>query len=138
MNEQISMFELLGETETPKIPFEEQKKGRKGWIIEISGLFLIKNGFKEDHIGVCTHAIVFKENSTKDKYGRISQYVEKIKPNDGGWWGPNKDVYAARPTMEECIAYAHSRYTIPEKVVYYERDGRDRSIRNYEEGNKRL
>ena len=41
---QISMFELMGEPETQLIPVEEQKKGRCGWIIDISAIMLQKNG----------------------------------------------------------------------------------------------
>ena len=135
---QITMFEMLGETATPKIPFEEQKEGRKGWIIDISGIFLIKNGFKENMIGVQTHAVQFVRDSEKDQYGRIKQFATLIKPREGGWYGPCKEVYAARPTWEECVAYARSRYTMPEKVVYYEKDGDDKSIWEYEDGNKKL
>ena len=36
MNSQISMFSMLDEYETPQIPIEEQKKGVKGWVIDIS------------------------------------------------------------------------------------------------------
>ena len=135
---QITMFEMLGDTATPKIPFEEQKKGRKGWVIEISAILLTKNGFRENMIAVRTHAVQFVRDSEKDKYGRIKQFVEKIKPKDGGWYGPCYEVYAARPTWEECVAYARSRYTMPEKVVYYEKDGDYKSIWEYEDGNKKL
>ena len=138
MGEQLDMFTMLGMDKTPMIPFEEQKKGRKGWIIEISGIFLVKNGFKENKIGVRTHAIEFIEDSKKDKYGRIIQYARKIKPHDGGWFGPYKDVYATRPTLEECIAFGKSKYSVPAKVVYFERDGHDRSIWEYDEGNRKL
>ena len=138
MTQQISMFEMLGETETPLIPFEEQKKGRKGWIIDISGIFLKKYGFEEDRIGVQTHAVRFEEDSKKDKYGRISQMATFIKPMDGGWCGGYKDVYARRPTWEECVAYAKKKYSLPEKIVYYERTGNDKEIREYEEGNDKL
>lgn len=75
MQAQISMFELLGDTATPKIPFEEQKKGRKGWIIDISAILLKKNGFKEDAVCVRTVPIKFDKDSDKDKYGRWSQYA---------------------------------------------------------------
>ena len=138
MNEQISMFELLGETETPLIPFEEQKKGRKGWIIEISGIFLVENGFNENMIGVKTHAVRFVRDSSYDKYGRKWQDVEKIHPRDGGWLGSEKLVYAKRPTLQECIEFARGKYSFPEKVIYYERDGHDKGIYDYAEGNSKL
>ena len=43
MIQQLSMFDLIG---TPVIPLEAQKKGMRGWIIDISGIFLRENGFK--------------------------------------------------------------------------------------------
>ena len=135
---QITMFEMLGDTATPKIPFEEQKKGRKGWVIEISAILLTKNGFRENMIAVRTHAVQFVRDSEKDKYGRIKQFAERIKPHDGGWYGPYYEVYAARPTWEECVAFARAKYTLPEKVVYYERTGDNREIWEYEDGNKKL
>ena len=136
-SEQIDFFNMLGDPETPLIPFDEQKKGRKGWVIEISLVGLVENGFKENIIGVKTHAVQFNRDSEKNKYGRISQFADRIRPHDGGWYGPYYDVYATRPTMKECIAYARKNHPT-EKVVYYERDGHDREIWNYEEGNKKL
>ena len=138
MDEQLNMFGMLGMDETPEIPFEEQKKGRKGWVIEISGVFLVENGFKENMVGVTTHAVQFVQDSTKDKYGRISQYANRIKPHDGGWWGPNYPVYVSRPSLEECIEYGRKKYTVPEKVVYYERNSDLNGIWDYEKGNKKL
>ena len=136
MNEQISFFELLGEAETPLIPFEEQKKGRKGWIIEISAILLKKNGWKEDAICVCTRPVVFEENSTKDKYGRMWQQAKTIHGPYSGWSGRGKEIYASRPTWEECKKFAKKHYTIPDKVLYYERDARYNEVWNYEDGYK--
>ena len=138
MDEQMNMFQLLGMGETPEIPFEQQKKGRKGWVIEISGIFLVKNGFKENMIGVCTHAVQFTRDSEKDKYGRISQFCDRIKPHDGGWYGQHKTVYAARPTLDECIAFGKKSYSYPEKIVYFERNGNWENIWEYEKGNTKL
>ena len=131
---QISIFEMLGETNTPLIPFEEQKKGRKGWVIEISAILLRKNGFKDDRICVCTRPIVFTEDSRKDKYGRISQFAQTTHGDLHGWYGPNYTIYAKRPTYKECVEYARKKYTIPDKVSYYERDGKGNEIWNYEDG----
>ncbi len=133
-NKQLSMFELLGEPETPKIPPEEQKKGQVGWIIDISAILLKKNGCREDAICVCTTPIKFEQDSKKDKYGRWSQYASSTHGPHHGWWGPVKTVYAARPTWEECVEYARSKYTIPEKVLYYERDGNFNETWGYENG----
>ena len=137
MEKQISMFELLGETETPTIPFEEQKQGRKGWIIEISGILLKKNGFKDDRICVCTRPIVFTKDSQKDQYGRISQYAQTTHGDVHGWYGPVYTVYVSRPTYRECVEFARKKYTIPDKISYYERDGRGNEVWDYDEGYRR-
>lgn len=134
MDSQLSIFELLGDTSTPVIIPEEQKKGRRGWIIEISGILLRKNGFKEDAVCVCTTPIKFDEDSRQDKYGRWSQYASSTHGPHHGWYGPVYTVYAKRPTWEECVAYAKKRYTIPEKVMYYERDGDFNPTWEYENG----
>lgn len=136
MNEQLNFFDLIGEAETPLIPFEEQKKGRRGWIIEISAILLKKNGWKEDAICVCTRPVVFEENSTKDKYGRMWQQAKTIHGPYSGWSGRGKEIYASRPTWEECKKFAKRHYTIPDKVLYYERDARYNEVWNYEDGYK--
>ena len=136
MEKQISFFEMLGEAETPLIHFEEQKEGRRGWIIDISAILLRKNGFKDDAVCVCTQQVVFQKDSEIDKYGRISQMCKTTHGEFHGWCGYQKEVYAKRPTWEECYQFARKKYTIPEKVLYYERDGKDRSIWDYDEGYK--
>lgn len=136
MNEQLNFFDIIGEAETPLIPFEEQKEGRRGWIMEISAILLKKNGWKEDAVCVCTVPVIFEEDSTKDKMGRIHQMAKSTHGNSMGWCGGYKDVYVARPTWEECVKFARKKYTIPQRVQYYERDGRDHDVWNYEDGYK--
>ena len=137
MEEQISLFELMGEPETPTIPPEKQKKGEKGWIIDISAILLKKNGFKEDAICVCTVPIKFDADSKKDKQGRWSQYASSTYGPHQGWWGPVKTVYVKRPTWKECVEYARKKYTIPEKVLYYERNANFEETWGYENGNRK-
>ena len=136
MDEQLNFFDMIGEAETPLIPFEEQKEGRRGWIMEISAIMLIKNGWKEDAVCVRTVPVIFEEDSKIDKYGRISQMAKSTHGNPMGWCGGYKDVYAERPTWEECVKFARKKYTIPRTVRYYERDGHDNAIWNYEDGYK--
>ena len=128
---------MLGETETPTIPPEQQKKGMKGWIIDISAILLKKNGFKEDAICVCTTPIKFDMDSKQDKYGRWSQFASSTHGPYKGWYGPVKTVYFSRPTWDECVKYAKQKYTIPEKVLYYEQNGDFGSIWEYENGYKK-
>lgn len=136
MDEQLSFFDVLDMSETPLIPFEEQKKGRRGWIIEISAILLKKNGFKEDAICVCTRPVIFEEDSKKDKYGRMWQQAKTTHGPYSGWSSRGKEVYAHRPTWEECKKFAKRHYTMPDKVLYYERDGKDNAVWEYENGYK--
>ena len=133
MIQQLSMFDLLG-IGTPVIPLKDQKAGVKGWVIDISCIMLRKNGFKDDATGVCTQPVRFTANSRKDKDGRWFQAAQSTHGEFHGWYGPVYTVYAKRPTWAECVAYAHERKDRPEKVVYYERTGDDRVIREYENG----
>lgn len=131
---QISMFELLGMTETPEIPLAEQKKGRRGWIIEISAICPKENGFKEDMTYVCTRPVIFEEDSKRDKDGRWSQYARGTYGPYHGWWGPVHTVYAKRPTWEECLQFAEQERDKIGKIEYAERDGNWNWIYGYENG----
>jgi len=132
---QMSMFEMLGETGTPVIPAEAQKAGRRGWIIEISGIWLKENGFREDAIAVCTRPIVFEEDTRKDELGRVRQHAKTTYGPAGGWFGGEEKVYARRPTWAECVQYARERRSYPAQVVYYERNGSfENPVYEYEKG----
>ena len=136
MNEQISMFEMLNQYETPEIPIEEQKRGAKGWIIELSGLFLKENGFREDWRGVETRPVVFKENTHKDRRGSWWQTCETIKGPSMGWTGSVRNVFRSRPTWNDCLKYAreHGHRDDPKDIRYYSRTGDWEPIYSYEEG----
>ena len=132
---QMSMFEMLGETGTPVIPAEEQKAGRKGWIIEISGIWLKENGFREDAIAVCTRPIIFEEDTRTDELGLVRQHAKTTYGPASGWIGGEEKVYASRPTWAECVQYARERRNYPEQVVYYERNGSfENPVYEYEKG----
>ena len=135
--EQMSLFEMIGEPVTPVIPPEKQKKDGKGWIIEISGILLKKNGWKENAICVCTRPIRFLEDTRKDKHGRLWQNAETTHGPYGGWVGTPKKVYSRRPTWSECVEYAKKRYSIPETIKYMEEDANFNKIWNYEDGYKK-
>jgi hypothetical protein len=118
------------------IPFEEQKKGKNGWIIEISAILLKKNGFKENVTCVCTRPVTFREDSwIRD--GRKCMHIETthgpISGSVGGW----QNVYAKRPSWEECLEYARKDRKHPETVRYMERDGDFHNIWGYENGYKK-
>lgn len=132
--EQISIFQLMGDDGTPEIMPEDQKKGRRGWIIEISAILLKKNEWKEDAVCVCTRPIIFESDTKIDQYRRISQHWKATYGPAEGGIGGNMTVYAKRPRWDECMEYARKRYTIPETVLYYERNGDFHAVWGYENG----
>ena len=125
MNGQISMFDMLGMDETPEIPFEDQKAGVRGWIIEIQGIYTVENGFPENMIGVTTELVQLNYDSHVDKYGYRHQSGSVIK--DGcrgdGWTGAVRKLYAARPTWNELVKYARENHKEPWKVVFTLKNG---------------
>ena len=130
MIQQLSMFDLIG---TPEIPFEQQKKGRKGWIIEISAVLLRENGYQADMVCVCTRPVIFRENSwVRD--GMKCQGFDTIHGPASGSYGGWRTVYAKRPTWEECQEYARKERRNPGKILYMERDGNFNETWGYENG----
>lgn len=121
---QISMFEMLGMDDTPTIPFDQQKEGTKGWVIEIAGLYTTENGFKENMVGVTTSRVILERDSKTDTYGQ-HQYAHVIE--DGcrgdGWFGGVKKLYARRPTWRELVEHVRERYKEPWKIVFILKGG---------------
>lgn len=122
---QISIYEMLGMDDTPEIPFEKQKQGMKGWVIEIGAVFLKENGFKKDMVGVTTVRVILERDSNTDSRGRRGQYAHVIEGGckGDGWYGQVKKLYARRPTWRECVEYARQKYKEPFEVVYVYKDG---------------
>ena len=135
MIDQVSIFEMLDEYETAELLPEEQKKGKTGWIIQFSGLFLKENGFKEDWHGVETRPIVFESDTRKDKYGMCQDFRTTKGPYQGHLGGLVK-VYKSRPTWKDCLKYAreNGRRNDPQDVRYYTQTADFESIYKYEKG----
>lgn len=136
-NNQISIFELLEMDETPEIPFELQKKGMVGWIIQIEAIMLKEYGFGKNMIGVTTRKITFIRDSNTDGHGRW-QYANTIDRCKGdGWMGTPKKIYAKRPTWRECQDYVrriHKGDPSDYEIVYVRKNGdASHSICKYEE-----
>ena len=129
--DQISIFDLLN-IETPEIPLEEQKKGRKGWIIELSAIRCVENGFKEDEVCVCTRPVVFVEDTEERKDGWW-QRVETTYGPIYGWAASPRRIYAKRPTWNECVQFALDQ-KYPGKITYMEVTGNWEHIYGYENG----
>ena len=115
---------MLDLYETTEIPPEEQKKGMKGWIIECSGIFLVKNGHSHDHRGVCTRPIIFEEDTRKDPkaYSGWHQAAKTTKGPHHGWYGGIHRVFRDRPSWADCIKYMKDikKKEDPAEVEYYE------------------
>lgn len=133
MTEQISMFDILG-METPEIPFEEQKEGRKGWIIEVTAILLRENGFRQDVTCVCTRPVVFERDSWT-REGRKCMAIKTTHGPTSGCYGGWYKVFAKRPTWDECKKYARTEDRgNPATVEYMERDGNFNESWGYENG----
>ena len=129
--EQLSIWALFDEYETPLMPKEQQKKDAVGWIIEFSGLFLRKNGFKSDWRGICTRPVIFERDTNKN-----GQMAHTIKGTHIGWCGWNKEIFSKRPTWNDCLMFAkrHTHKGEPEDVRYYDRTGDWKPIYEYKDG----
>lgn len=135
--QQISMFQMLDEYETQQIPPDKQKKGMKGWIIEISGIFLKENGYKDDWTGVETRPIIFDEDTRKDRDGFTCQQAHTIKGPHQGWLARPQMIFIERPSWADCLKYgrdvAHKK-GYPEEIRFYSLDGDWNGIYSYEKG----
>lgn len=130
---QMSIFELMQQDETPTIPFEKQKRGMKGWVIEIQGIFLVENGFKKNMVGVTAKQVVLDMNSYTRKncaIDRIEQWQGATCTGKGGgckgdgWIGSPRKLYAKQPKWWELQEYVRQNYRKPyDEIVYTYKDG---------------
>ena len=132
MNDQISMFELMDMDETPTIPFEQQKRGMKGWVIEIQGIYTVENGFKKNMVGVTTMQVILKSDShtrVNRTLNRTEQWQNAVCTGIGGckgdgWLGTPKKLYVRRPTWRELENYVRAKYRgTYDEIVYTYKDG---------------
>ena len=107
---QISIFDLLGITATPQIPTAAQKKGTKGWIISIEGVYLVENGFPENMIGVSARKVELLEDTRRDRYGwrQNARTIDHCKGD--GWIGGPEPIFAKMPTWAECEEYVRTNH----------------------------
>lgn len=134
---QISIFSMMDEYETPEIPLNEQTKGTKGWIIDISVICLKKNGYKEEWTGVETRPVVFTQNTREDRDGFTWQYCETTKGPYHGWNSGPKRIFRKRPSWADCLKYGREKARkegYPEDIRFYSRDGDWNGIYQYEKG----
>lgn len=135
--DQISIFSMMDEYETPEIPLNEQTKGTKGWIIDISVICLKKNGCKEDWTGVETRPVVFLRDTHKDRDGFTWQHCETTKGPYCGWSHRPEKIFRKRPSWADCLKYGREearKKGYPEDIRFYSRDGDWNGIYQYEKG----
>lgn len=132
MDGQVSMFEMLDMDDTPTIPFEQQKRGMKGWVIQINAIFLPENGYEKTMVGVTTMQVVLN----RDSYTRHNKILDRIEQwqdatctgvggcRGDGWVGSPKKLYVRRPTWRELQEYVRKQYKDPyDEIVYTYKDG---------------
>lgn len=143
MTEQLSLLDML-DLDTDMMPIEEQLEGRKGWIIECTGICLKKNGFKEDHVRVATRQIVFEKSTATNKVHKVDgdeiwQQAKSVHGPYIGWMGSVRPIYKSRPSMRECEKWALENLSECKKdgirkIEYGERDGNWNWINRWEDG----
>lgn len=129
---QLSIFELMDLDETPVIPFEQQKRGMKGWVIEIQGIFTVENGFKKNQVGVTTKRVVLNQDSYT-RHNRTLDRIEKWQAatctgeggcKGDGWVGDPRKLYVKRPSWRELQDYVRRNYRgTYDEIVYTYKDG---------------
>ena len=129
MDGQISMFEMMNMDETPVIPFEEQKRGMKGWVIEISGIYEMEG---KKIIGVTTKQVVLERDSYT-RYNRILDRNEQWQSahctgvggcRGDGWSGTPEKLYVRKPLWRELEKYVReNEKTKYDGIVFTYKDG---------------
>lgn len=112
--EQVSMFALLDEYETPRLPVKFRNQGVKAWVIEAAG---IKNSLKDDApiLFWCVRArrVEFIENAKPDKraYSGWFTAAESVGGQYFGWYGGlgREPVFEERPTFADMEKYVKQR-----------------------------
>lgn len=124
--EQLNIFEMIGMDETPEIPFEEQKKGTKGWIIQICGLFTTEYGWKRNMIGVTVRHMMLNQDPHTDQHGRWQSAWSIDRCKGDGWMGEPRKLYARKPTWKECVNHVkenHRGEPYEYDIVFCEKGG---------------
>ena len=105
MEEQLSMFSMLGDWETPLMAREDMKKGVKAWIIEMAGI--TNSIWPNAPILYCMarpRKVMFIRDSRKDKNGYWDTFADCVGGTYFGWYGGRgrKYIFASKPTWNDC------------------------------------
>ena len=120
MENQISVFEMLGLQETPVIPLEEQKEGTIGYFIESVGWF------KENTLAVTVRKMMLTSDTVFWEKSGWWQYTRSVDSCGGDGWSANPHtMYAKPPTWAEVVKYIKDhRKGLPEecKFIYVKKN----------------
>lgn len=120
MENQISVFEMLGLPETPTIPLEEQKEGTIGYFIELVG-------WSKNVLAVSVRKMMMSFD-TELWNGEWWQYTRSVDSCGGdGWCGSPRTMYAKPPTWAELVRYVkdHHKGKPEEFEIVYVKKNRD-------------
>lgn len=124
--EQVSMFTLVEEYETPQLPPEERKKDVKAWTIEAYG---VKNSILDDAPILFwitqPRRIIFERDSRWDShYQRWDTFGHSLGGNYWGWYGGHGKmlVFRRKPSIGDCLLYARQQrdYVSGTEIRYQE------------------
>lgn len=119
MDGQISIFQMMNQYETERLPYEACKEGVVAWTIECAA---INNSWDTNapvqYIAARPRKIRFKKDSEKDKWGWCLFYDSVGGPGEYfGGWGSRCDVFATRPSDADCERYARDHYRKEKRVT---------------------
>ena len=106
--EQVSMFTLVEQYETPQLPPEERKKDVKAWTIEA---FAMAKGWDTDEIAywvVRPRRIVFIRDSRWDSHYQCwDTFGDSLGGNYWGWYGGHGSmpVFIKKPSHGDCFLF---------------------------------
>lgn len=112
MAEQISMFALTDEWETPLLSPDRQNSGVTGWIIEYAG---ITNSFQSDpkYVKFCCvrpRKVLFRRDAYQDERGFWQTSAESAGGQFFGWCGGEHDyVFVREPVWHDLERYGRMK-----------------------------
>ena len=115
---QLSIFGMMDQYESPRLPYEACKAGVMAWVIECAA---ITNSWDTaapvKYLTARPRKILFKRDSHEDPYGWCIYYDSVGGPGEYfGSWGARTDVFASRPTDADCERYAREHYGKDKRV----------------------
>ena len=119
LNGQMSIFQILDQYETERLPYEACKADVIAWTIECAA---ITNSWDTaapvQFIAARPRKIKFKADSRKDQYGWSLFYDSVGGPGEYfGGWGSRCDVFVTRPTDADCERYAREHYKRDKRIT---------------------